>query len=199
MSKALDYIKDTLKILFGCIILTVIVLDFQDICLASRKLLEMAGAVHAIEVVGVKVDFNEAAVEHGLKMFNVASSDQKEVLESMRNLNSIEFVRLMAVGQLNDLCEYERPTPSMREDVATDYGLQQKGLTKIELSETLKEAITKRNAQEGRESLGEPHSCYEMTLTELGSNVKTVIVQNLAPAFARTQSEPSANKIAAIK
>lgn len=198
MPSALDFIKDSLKILFGFLLLALVVLDFRDICQASRKILEMAGSIHGIEVAGVKVDFDENAVEQSLSMFGVPADKQKDVLDSIRALNSTDFIRLMAVGQLNNLCEYAHPTPRMREDVATDYRLQQKGLTEIEPNQKLTEEIARRDAPDGHESIGRPLECYEMTLTARGANVKTVIVQNLAPAFARSQTVLSASKVAAL-
>ena len=68
----------------------------------------------------------------------------------------------MYVGQLKNLCEFDNPSTEMRNDVVFDYGLRDKGLTKIEVNPD-----------------GYPRTCYDMTLTNDGYNVKTVLVKIL--------------------
>jgi hypothetical protein len=200
MSTHLDTLKAGLHVCYGVVFLVLILWVFPDIRSASKVLLDRAASASSLEVVGFKVAFTETTVAQGLVLADVPAGEQKPVLDAIHSLNSREFVRLMAVGQLANLCEYDRPTPTMRNDVALDYDLQEKGLTKIEPSRTILESVqawhAKVTARGERIAIGAPRNCYQMTLTDVGSRVKTVIVQNLAPAF--NNFAPAANKLIAM-
>ena len=72
-------------------------------------------------------------------------------------------------------------------DVALDYTLRDKGLTKIEISpatlESVRAEVAKTVAQEKGLDIGYPRACYDMTLTDDGYNVKTALVKHLSEAF----------------
>ena len=57
MTKALDYIKAALQIAFSLVVLAIILLNFQDLYLATRKFLERAASVSAIKALGVEDRF----------------------------------------------------------------------------------------------------------------------------------------------
>lgn len=183
----LETLKAGLQVTYGVVFLVLILWMLPDIRTASKILLDRAASASSLEVVGFKVAFTETTVARGLELDNVPAEDQKPVLESIRGLNSKQFVRLMAVGQLRNLCEFEHPTPDMRNDVALDYDLEAKGLTRIEPSAAVMENVqawsTRAMAKGESVRIGAPRTCYTMTLTAIGSRVKTVIVRNLAPAF----------------
>ncbi len=115
----------------------------------------------------------------------------EEVAKAIAKLEPEEFVRLMEVGLLDNLCEFERPTAKMRGDVALDYRLQEKGLVTVAKNEAKRAAI----AADPSPDIGRPFSCYDLYLTDLGRNVKTVVVQSFKSAFnfPRGQGEPAAN------
>jgi hypothetical protein len=187
MRSNLDTLKAGLQVTYGVVFLVLILWMFPDIRDASKILLDRAASASSLEVVGFKVAFTEATVERGLELDNVPADEQKPVLDAIRGLNSKQFIRLMAVGQLANLCEFDVPTPEMRNDVALDYDLEAKGLTRIAPSYTVLQNVqawsAKAMARGESVKIGAPRACYTMTLTETGSRVKTVIVRNLAPAF----------------
>ena len=195
MSKVLDYIKAALQIAFSLVVLAIVLLNFQALYLAARKFLERTASVSSIKLLGMEVNLDQAGVNRAL--FNadyLTGADKSRVLALINGLNSKEFVRLMYVGQLKDLCEFENPSTEMRNDVALDYRLRDKGLTKIEVSpatlESVRAAFAKMVAQGKSLDNGYPLKCYDMTLIDDGYNVKTVLVDNLSEAFGDGRKAP---------
>ena len=68
MSKVLDSIKAALQIAFGLVILAIILLNFQDLYLAMRKLLEQSASVRAIKALGVEIDLSTTGVDRALSL-----------------------------------------------------------------------------------------------------------------------------------
>jgi hypothetical protein len=180
MSKVLDCIKAALQIAFSLVVLAIILLNFQDLNLAGQRFLNGVGPVRSIALPGgAGIEFGPAAVESAL--VGLPDAQKSRAGELIHGLTAKEFVRLMYVGQLKNLCEFENPTPEMRMDVATDYALRDKGLTNIEVNPTTLEKV--RVAQGKNPDIGYPRTCYDMTLTDHGYNVKTVLVKSLSEAF----------------
>jgi hypothetical protein len=195
MSKALDYIKAALQIAFSLIVLAIIVLNFRGFHLALQKFLERAASVSSIKVLGVEVDMDAAdralsAANAKRAIFHVANltdAEKRRVLAMIHGLDGKEFVRLMYVGQLKNLCEFENPSTEMRDDVALDYEMRDKGFVGIETSPAMLESVRAELAQtvaQGKSlDNGYPRTCYDMTLTDDGYNVKTVLVKSLSGTF----------------
>jgi hypothetical protein len=193
MSMALDYFKQFLYLVLVCIFLRFVLLEFPTICAATQKLLDKADAVHSVEIASVKISFdpeNVAAAFHDLKMDDVDPDQRSHALELIQNLEQTEFVRLMYVGQLKDLCEYDAPAESkMRFDVATDYKLVEKKLAEMIKNDKLladtEKDVNGQIARTGHSDNGHPLRCYVMQLTADGANVKTALVGSFGAAFER--------------
>ena len=197
MSKALDYLKSALQIALRLVVLAIILLNFRGLHLAVQKFLERAASVSSIKAFGVEVDMDEAGVDRALSaadakralfhVENLTDAEKRRVLALIHGLDGKEFVRLMYVGQLKNLCEFENPSTEMRDDAALDYELRDKGLTKIEASpatlESVRAELAKMVAQGKSLDNGYPRTCYDMTLTDDGYNVKTVLVKSLSATF----------------
>jgi hypothetical protein len=212
---ALGALKSIIVITLGLSALAFLWADFNPICAASQKLLERAGStVTVIKIPGI--------VEVNLSPENVAaaalvsySQDQvADYLKSRRadaaaaaiaKLEPEEFARLMAVGTLDKPCEYEHPTAQMRSDLAVDYWLQEKGLVLLETDDKARtDAIADLDGKRARGeavAIGNPRTCYGLTLTDVGRDVKTWFVTQLKSAFnpSRGRGEPptDSNKMAA--
>ena len=195
MSKAFDYIKAALQIAFSLVVLAIILLNFHGLYLAAQKFLERAASVSSIKLLGVEVDLGATGVDRALfRADYLTGADKSRVLAKIQGLDSKEFVRVMYVGQLKNLCEFDNPSTEMRNDAALDYGLRDKGLTKIEVNpatlESVRAEVAKRAAQGESLDIGYPRTCYDMTLTDDGYNVKTVLVKNLSEAFDERRKAP---------
>jgi hypothetical protein len=72
--------------------------------------------------------------------------------------------------------------------------LRDKGLTKIEVNPATLEAVRAKLDQmktQGKSmENGYPRTCYDMTLTDDGYNVKTVLVKTLSATFDKGQKAP---------
>jgi hypothetical protein len=170
-------------------------LNFRGFHLALQKFLERAASASSITVLGVEADMDAAdsalsAADAKRTLFHVANlteAEKRRVLALIHGLDGKEFVRLMYVGQLKNLCEFENPSTETRDDVALDYELRDKGLTKIETSpatlESVRAELAKIVAQGKSLDNGYPRTCYDITLTDDGYNVKTVLVKSLSGTF----------------
>lgn len=202
MSKALEYIKAALQITFSLIVLAIILLNFRGLHLAAQKFLERAASVSTIKVLGVEINMEAtdralAAADAKRTLYhleNLTGTEKRRVLELVHGLDGKEFIRLMYVGQLKNLCEFETPSTEMRDDVALDYKLRDKGLTKIEVSpatlESVRAALANMVAQGKSLDNGYPRTCYDMTLTDDGYNVKTVLVKSFSETFDKGRKPP---------
>jgi hypothetical protein len=204
MPKVLDYIKAALQIAFSLVVFAIILLNFRGLHLAMQKFLERAASVSAIKGFGIEVDLDAAGVDRALSaadakrtlfhVENLTGAEKRRVLALIQGLDDKEFIRLMYVGQLKNLCEFENPSTEMRNDVALDYGLRDKGLTKIEVNpatlESVRAELDQMKAQGKSPENGYPRICYDMTLTDEGYNVKTVLVKSLSATFDKGRKTP---------
>ncbi|WOJ88806.1 hypothetical protein RZS28_13435 [Methylocapsa polymorpha] len=193
-----DLVKASVAVVLGAIVIAVAVINFQPLCNAAQQLLAKAGDARELEIAGFKVSLSEDSVAEALAAYAVNPGEiSAEVTKAIRALRPDEYERLLDVGQLDGLCEYERPSAKMRGDVALDYTLAEKGLTWIADSpDTLASVsayLAKKAAMDQSSENGRALSCYDMTLTELGRNVKTGLVQSFKTAFdpIRDHSEPT--------
>ena len=124
----------------------------------------------------------------------MTGAEKRRVLALIHGLDGKEFVRLMYVGQLKNLCEFENPSTEMRNDVALDYELRDKGLTNIAVNpvtlESVRAELAKTVAQGKSLDNGYPRTCYDMTLSDDGYNVKTVLVKSLSATFDEGRKAP---------
>ncbi len=195
---AFDFVKVSVALVLGGVIIAVAVADFKSISAASRQFLAKAGDARELDFAGFKVSLNEDSVTEALAEYAADPSEiSPDVTEAIRALTPDEFARLMDVGQLDGLCQYQAPNAKMRADVALDYGLAEKGLTWIADSpDTLASVnayLAEKAAEGDRGANGRALSCYAMTLTDLGRNVKTGLVQSFKTAFdpGRERSAPA--------
>lgn len=194
----LDVVKVSVAVTLGVIVVVVAIGDFKSIRAASQQFLAKAGNARELEVAGFKVSLTEDTVTDALAEYAADPSQiSPDVTSAIRALRPDEFARLMDVGQLDGLCQYARPSAKMRSDVALDYGLAEKGLTWIADSPDTLASVSAYLAEKAAEGDKSPNgralSCYDMTLTELGRNVKTGLVQSFKNAFdpMRDRVEPT--------
>jgi len=190
MSGIMERLKQFLYLVFLCVFLSIVFMDFRSICEASQKLLQRASSVTSLEVANIKMNFSPdtvSAVFSDLKLDDVDAAQRRRALDLIHDLDPQEFLRLMYVGQLDGLCEFDHPTTQMRFDIATDHRLRDKQLVTIVESPDIWEQTTQYFKQqetrgEGPEH-GYPRHCYVMLLTPDGYNVKSALVGTFGGAF----------------
>jgi hypothetical protein len=188
MSATLKSLKDLLWTGLCVIGFGLLLWNLPTLLTASQTLLQRASSISTIEVEGVKLSFDQGSVSSQLVPFKVSPSDQAKVLETVHGLEPDQFERLMNVGQLFDLCDFEHPTTEMRRQSAVDYELKEKGLASITESRHLRDEVEEKikigEISSGKLSdIGYPRSCYFLRLTDVGFNTKTAIVSILSRAF----------------
>lgn len=157
------------------------------------------GALRGAEFAGVKLDFGEAAIERTVptELFrHLDAKDKRRIVQNVQSLEPRMVVRLLHVGLLENLCEFEKPTTGMIDDFAIDHHLRDRGLVTLEDSQQTKTkvlaTVRKREAAERKKSdIGEPRACYDMTLTDHGRDVKTAVVQVVSANFGPPSSPDS--------
>jgi hypothetical protein len=140
------------------------------------------------------------AVVVGLGVWNIDVLHRlfRKTPEMLSNLSEVQVAGVkIGFGQkgfsLNKdiarLSEDDTATAEMRLFSAADHGLREKGLVefaiKPELTARVREAAKKIEAKNGGKPLeiGAPSNCYQMTLTDAGRNLKSMIVAELKRAF----------------
>ncbi len=98
------------------------------------------------------------------------------------------FERLLNVGALSNLCEFEHPDAQMLEDLSLDYKLRDMGLAKLETAPEVQAAVAQemraKKAAGERWDIGKPLTCYVAKLETRGWNVKTAVLQYLSAGLA---------------
>jgi hypothetical protein len=199
MSGIMERLKQFLYLMFLCVFLLIVFIDFRSICDASQKLLQRASTVTSLEVANIKMNFSSdtvSAVFSNLKLDNVDAAQRRQALDLIHDLDPQEFLRLMYVGQLDGLCEFDHPTSQMRFDVATDYRLSEKRLVTIvespDIWERTTEFFRQQEASGEAPEHGYPRKCYVMLLTPDGYNVKSALVGTFGSAFKGAPTKPDA-------
>jgi hypothetical protein len=192
----LEYVKLTLLIAISVLILSIIIWNFRNLNDAVGIFLARAPEARiSIKYLGAEASLDQAGIDRALidvGALHLTVAERSQILKLIKNLTAKEVERLMQVGQLSDLCEFENPKPAMRMDVAIDYGLEKKGLTTIYPSpDTLAwvKGLQVEDVAHGKGlDIGHPRTCYELTLTPAGYDVKSVLTRNLSEAFDRGPS-----------
>jgi hypothetical protein len=185
---ALSVVRTLITIAASSALLVLFIIDFSSICSASQKLLARAGSVTTLKILGIELSIDEQMVSAALSEYAERPNRlSAEVSKIISRLQPSEYVRLMEIGQLDGLCEFEKPSAKMRADVALDYELDEKGLAKIvDSPKTVADVaayLDRKTAEGSKTPNGRPLSCYDMSLTDLGRDVKTALVQSLKSAF----------------
>lgn len=189
MSTALKSLNQLMLTVLCLIGLGLLAWNFPTLLTVSQTLLQKTASATTVEIGGiVKIAFDQGNVSSNLAPFKVNAAETAKVLDAVNGLEPDEFERLMNVGDLGELCDYQRPTVEMRRMLMLDYQLQAKGITAIaddpELKARIKGQAKVDEETSGKPSdIGYPHNCYVMTLTDTGRNVKTALVKILSGAF----------------
>ncbi len=164
------------------------------------NLADRLGRLRGAEFAGLKLDFGEAAIERQVPadLFrHLDVKDKRRIAQDVGGLEPRMVARLLDVGLLNNLCEFEKPTTGMIDSFGVDHHLQDRGLVTLtdnpQTKTNVLAAIRQREASTRKKSdIGDPRACYDMTLTDHGRDVKTAVVQVVSASFGGSPApEPS--------
>jgi hypothetical protein len=189
MNNFFQLTKSLIFILILALLATGIFWNIRALDRAVRNLLEQAAAINAIELFGVKLSFNTATVYEFLNFDHLKPVDKDRVHGKLFGLTPEEFIRMMNIGELKDLCVFETPNAGMKQTLSIDRTLHNKGLAEIsdnpETFERVRGKFTELAAQAKLPPIGYPLSCYNLKLTEDGYNAKTVLTKALSRKFSQ--------------
>lgn len=156
------------------------------------------GRLRGAEFAGVKLDFGEAAIERYVPADLFRHLDAKEKRRIAQLVESLEprmVTRLLHVGLLENLCEFERPTTGMIDNFGADHHLQERGLVMLmDNPQTKQNVLATIRAHEAatrtRSDIGDPRACYDIALTDRGRNVKTAVVEVVSASFGGLPAGP---------
>ncbi len=204
MAKVFEFLRSAIYILLLAVVAAVVLWNFRALDRAVRNLFVQASSINTIEVLGLKLSFNARTVELDLKSdlenyerynpswfidngFDTRADYEAHILALTQSLSQREVDRLVNVGELKNLCTFERPDAEMRVYSATDARLKDKGLTKItdspETFRRVRDQFAVLDAKGELPTIGHPLSCYEMTRTDDGYNVRTVLIKGMSRRF----------------
>lgn len=172
------------------LVFTALVMEFATIRSGVVDLMSRVRNVESLELPSLKMAFRSPEAASAFPWFEGLSEDKKTMLtDDIRELRPEWLERLLNVGALRNLCEYERPTPEMREQVAMDYKLEAMGLIQIQPSREVETAAMRDMRQSLTENaagwtIGKPVACYVANLKDRGWLVKTAVLQYLAAGLA---------------
>jgi hypothetical protein len=146
-----------------------------------------------IQFMGLQADFSSESIDKTVRpdlFARLDGPDKSKVARAAADMTDADVVRLLNVGLLENLCDYELATTQMTQDFETDKRLRDKGFVHIVEDEKLKsELLRKAKSHRDKPSdIGHPVTCYSMVLTDRGRDVRTALTYAYAAAFAKNQS-----------
>ena len=173
--------------------ITIFVLGLITVGWSERQnigamLVGVVNRMQTAEISGVKLSFGQQAYRLNADLHKTPG-EMIQINETMGALNAMEIERLLhrpdyGKGALSDEdlhCEFDNATSTMRKFMAADAVLREKGLIELIDRPDLLEKV--RNLSSRNKDLGEPRRCYQMALTPLGADVKSVIVTEISRVF----------------
>ncbi|MBU3886944.1 hypothetical protein FM996_19720 [Methylosinus sporium] len=187
MQEALAALKSLIATLGLVLAIGFAIVNANAIGDGLAALADRFGGLRGAEIAGVKLDFGEATIEQRVPPTLFERLDAKDRRRVARDLNTLEprmALRLLQVGLLANLCEFERPTTSMIDDFSTDHHLQDRGLASLVDNPQIKARVIAELAKAGgKPGIGEPRACYDITLTDHGWDVRTALVHVVSAGF----------------
>ncbi|ACK52685.1 hypothetical protein Msil_3803 [Methylocella silvestris BL2] len=202
LNDALSAARSVIGVLAGCAALALFVSEFGAIQNATDKFLAHAGAVTKLSVAGFEVELDQKTVSTALASVMDQLDSRRlsgPATEMIAKLGPAEFARLMDIGRLGPVCEYDKASAQMRADVAIDYLLKEKELARLVANPDRLTRVTAQSQQKAEAGAEDPHGaatfCYSLELTGLGHDVRTALVQTFKFAFnasgGATQPRPA--------
>ena len=192
--KFFDFLKSLMMISLFSLLFLIFCYHFRELNGVYESLLSDAQSINLdhfkVSAFGAEVDgfFSQQQIAAQLETEGVDDpAIQDKVQEALRALKPDEVDRLMYVGTLANSCEFSRPSAKVKHYLEIDRQLNKIGLVENKPDP----AAYKQVKKEGEDpENGLPISCYQMTLTEQGFNVKTALVKTLGAIFKSNSSTP---------
>ncbi|HYA81290.1 MAG TPA: hypothetical protein VED87_10205, partial [Methylocystis sp.] len=182
VSKAIKNAKDALIVL---LMVAATVTAFLNKDALVDLLFDLSGRMRTAEVGSVKLSFGEPeAFTLNASLANVPPQDRLIIRESLQKLSGPEVERLLHRAEYDEAhldpedmhCDYENADQVMQLYRWADSALIEKRLFKRISKPAFTETQRQRLTPNTLAKLGAPSDCYQIVLTALGANVKSVLV-----------------------
>ena len=192
--KFFDFLKGLITVSLLSLLFLIFCAHFRELDGVYESLLSEAQSINLdhfkVAAFGAEVDgsFSQQQIASQLETEGVDDpAIQSKVQEAVLGLKPDEVDRLMYVGTLQGTCDFARPSPKTKRYMDIDRQLNKKGLVVFKSDPVTYEQVKKRGDDPEN---GLPTSCYDMTLTDQGFNVKTALVKTLGAMFKSNASNP---------
>lgn len=188
--KFFDFLKSLMAISVFLLLFLIFCSHYQELNILCEKLLSMNFDHLKYSAFGVEVDgsFSQQQIASQLETEGVDDpATQDKVSQVVLGLNPEEVDRLMYVGTLQASCDFTKPAPRTKRFIEVDRELRAKGLVAFKPDPVTYERLKLHGDDPDN---GLPLSCYDMTLTDQGFNVKTALVKTLGTMFKTNSNNP---------
>lgn len=174
--------------LVGLVVLAFIT-EFSAIREAVVDAVSSFRRMSSVEGLNIKVVFRSPEDAPAIPLLVSLDEPARDALfKDIRSMKPELFERLLNVGALPNLCEFEHPDAQMLEDLSLDHKLRDMGLVKLDTAPEVQASVTQemraRKMAGDRWDIGKPLSCYVARLESRGWNVKTAILQYLSSGLS---------------
>lgn len=156
---------------------------------ALRGALAKIEQISKVEAMGISLIIDHASTEKTLEALldakNASTAFREDVRTAARSIGGGVFARLMQVDAPLKSCIYPQGAPDTLQFVLTDFQLVNQKLARMKSDPTTFADLRKSIARGEKSDNGDPVSCYELELTELGRDVKSLLVTRLTTLFAQ--------------
>ena len=201
LERMLSSLNSLIKAVGLGILIAVAVLNFDVIMSGFRSLFERLPHLTKISGFGAGAEFasTPSAITKTVTECDVLDARPPRQLEGqairqcVRRIEEFDkrgLIRLLNIGLLHNVCEFEKANSDMRFDNASDKKLEEKQLVSPlidnpKTTNVVRSDIRKRETAPGGKpsDIGYPVKCYDLTLTDKGQDARTAIVQSLGCRF----------------
>lgn len=165
------------------------VMEFTSVREAVVDAVSSFRRMSSLEIPNMKVVFKSPEEAPAIPfLVSLKGAEKENLFNDIRNLKPELFERLLNIGALPNLCQFEHPDAQMLEDLSFDWKLRDMGLVKLESAPEVRASVLQdmknKLAAHERWDIGQPVTCYVAKLETRGWNVKTAILQYLSAGLA---------------
>src|SRR6478672_11642153 len=175
--KLATFLTTLRSIVLSLVFLALVAWNFGAINTSAKEVLGMVSHVQQ-EANGIKVVLrDDAKLKANVSVADVTLSEteKRATVEAAQKLTGVQAERLFTIVSGTSHCQYSLPTPQMMLYLYNDVALKDLGLVELKDDPIALKNESLRIAAHGSD-IGKALSCYSMSLTRKGANVKSALV-----------------------
>jgi len=176
--KLATFLTTLRSIVLSLVFLALVAWNFGAINTSAKEVLGMVSHGQQFEANGIKVVLrDDAKLKANVSVADVTLSEteKRATVEAAQKLTGVQAERLFTIVSGTSHCQYSLPTPQMMLYLYNDVALKDLGLVELKDDPIAFKNESLRIAAPGSD-IGKALSCYSMSLTRKGANVKSALV-----------------------